>query len=57
MGRTATRQHWTSDVVGGGVVGYAIGSWLWNAQRDDGKSRLSIVPGAKEVTVAWSGSY
>jgi membrane-associated phospholipid phosphatase len=57
MGRTATRQHWTSDVVGGGVVGYAIGSWLWNAQRGDGKSQLSIVPGAKEVSVAWSGSY
>jgi membrane-associated phospholipid phosphatase len=57
MGRTATRQHWTSDVVGGGVVGYAIGSWLWDAQHADQKSRLSVAPGPKEVSVAWSRAY
>jgi membrane-associated phospholipid phosphatase len=57
MGRTANRQHWTSDVVGGGVIGYAIGSWLWEAQRDNSKSRLSIAPGPKEISVAWSKSY
>jgi membrane-associated phospholipid phosphatase len=57
MGRTADRQHWTSDVVGGAVVGYAIGSWLWDAQRQDKSSRLSVAPGAKEIAVAWSKSY
>jgi membrane-associated phospholipid phosphatase len=57
MGRTATRQHWTSDVVGGGVMGYAIGKWLWDAQRNNGSSRLSVVPGPKEISVAWSKTY
>jgi membrane-associated phospholipid phosphatase len=57
MGRTADRQHWTSDVIGGAVIGYAIGSWLWEAQRDDSKSRFSISPGPKEISVAWSKSY
>jgi membrane-associated phospholipid phosphatase len=57
MGRVAAREHWVSDVVGGSVVGYAIGTWLWRAQRDDTKSQFSIAPGAKEVSVAWSGTY
>jgi membrane-associated phospholipid phosphatase len=57
MGRVAARQHWVSDVVGGSIVGYAIGSWLWRAQRDDSKSQFSIAPGAKEISVAWRGTY
>jgi membrane-associated phospholipid phosphatase len=57
MGRVANRQHWVSDTVAGGIVGYAMGSWLWQAQRDDKKSRLSIVPGPKEISVAWQTSY
>lgn len=57
MGRVASRQHWVSDVVGGSVVGYAIGSWLWKAQRDDTKSQFAIAPGAKELRVTWQGSY
>ncbi|GAB3459641.1 hypothetical protein GCM10027321_17850 [Massilia terrae] len=57
MGRVAARQHWVSDVVGGGVVGYAIGSWLWRAQRDDTKSQFAIAPGVKEISVAWRGTY
>jgi membrane-associated phospholipid phosphatase len=57
MGRVANRQHWVSDVVGGGVLGYAVGSWLWKAQRDDSKSRFAINPGRNEVGVAWMGKY
>jgi membrane-associated phospholipid phosphatase len=57
MGRTSDRKHWTSDVVGGAVVGYAIGSWLWDAQRHDTNSGLSIAPGPREINVAWSKSY
>jgi membrane-associated phospholipid phosphatase len=57
MGRVAAREHWVSDVVGGSVVGYAIGTWLWRAQRDDTKSQFAIAPGAKEISVAWRGSY
>lgn len=57
MGRIANRQHWVSDVVAGSVVGYAIGSWLWQAQRDDSKSRFAITPGPKQFGVAWTGAY
>jgi membrane-associated phospholipid phosphatase len=57
MGRVADRQHWVSDVVGGAVVGYAIGSWLWQAQRDDSRSQFAVVPGAKSLSVSWSTAY
>jgi membrane-associated phospholipid phosphatase len=57
MGRAADRQHWVSDVVAGGVIGYAMGSWLWQAQRDESKSRLSINPGPKEISIAWQTTY
>lgn len=60
MGRVAGRKHWVSDTVAGGFVGYAIGTWLWQGQReirDQSRSTLAIVPGNKEVTVAWQGSY
>lgn len=57
MGRVADRQHWVSDVVAGGVVGYAIGSWLWQAQRDDSKSQFAVLPGLKSLSVSWSTAY
>jgi membrane-associated phospholipid phosphatase len=57
MGRVANRQHWVSDVVAGGVLGYAVGSWLWQAQRDDSKSRFTITPGPKEISMAWQTTY
>jgi membrane-associated phospholipid phosphatase len=57
MGRVADRQHWVSDAVGGAIVGYAIGSWLWHAQRKDSSSQLAVVPGAKSLSVSWSTAY
>ncbi|QJE00901.1 phosphatase PAP2 family protein [Massilia forsythiae] len=57
LGRTAGRQHWVSDVVAGGVLGYAVGGWLWQAQRDNNRSSFAVAPGPKSVSVAWSGSY
>lgn len=57
LGRVADRKHWVSDVVAGGVVGYAIGSWLWQAQRDDSKSSFAVVPSTKQLAVTWSGTY
>jgi membrane-associated phospholipid phosphatase len=57
LGRTANRQHWVSDVVAGGMLGYAIGSWLWQTQRGETKSGLSVTPGARQIGVAWSGTY
>jgi len=57
MGRVAGRQHWVSDTVAGGVMGYAIGTWLWQAQRDNTRSTVSIAPGPRQVSVAWRGTY
>jgi membrane-associated phospholipid phosphatase len=57
MGRAANRQHWVSDVVGGSVLGYVVGSWLWKAQRGNTQSQFAIAPGPKELSVAWKGSY
>lgn len=57
FGRTASRQHWVSDVVGGGLLGYAMGSWLWKTQREDSASRFSINPGVRQIGVAWAGTY
>ena len=57
LGRTAGRQHWVSDVVAGGVLGMAVGGWLWQAQRTDTRSNFAVTPGAKSVSVAWFGSY
>lgn len=56
-GRVAGRKHWVSDTVAGGIVGYAVGSWLWHAQRDQGGTRLSINPGPKEVSISWHTTY
>lgn len=56
-GRVAARQHFVSDTVAGGLVGYVIGSWLWRAQRENRGSFLSINPGPKEVSMSWRGSY
>ena len=56
-GRVFGRKHWVSDTVAGGIVGYAMGSWLWHAQRDQSKSGLSINPGPKEISVTWQGKY
>lgn len=57
LGRAAGREHWVSDVVAGGVLGYAMGSWLWQSQRSDTRSSFAVAPGPKSVSVAWSGSY
>lgn len=56
-GRVAARQHFVSDTVAGGLIGYAVGSWLWQAQRENRGSFLSINPGPKEIGVSWRGTY
>jgi hypothetical protein len=56
-GRVAGRKHWVSDTVVGGILGYAVGGWLWQSQRDQSGSRLSISPGPKELSVSWQKQY
>jgi membrane-associated phospholipid phosphatase len=57
LGRTAGRQHWVSDVVAGGALGYVVGSWLWHTQRDNNRSGFAVAPGPKSVSMSWSGTY
>lgn len=58
LGRTASRQHWVSDVVAGGALGYAVGTWLWKSQRAGSQSNVSLTTGGnKEVGVVWAGRY
>ncbi|HEY0489988.1 MAG TPA: YjbH domain-containing protein [Telluria sp.] len=57
LGRVASRDHFVSDTVAGGFIGYAMGSWLWHTQRNNERSRLSVMPGRKEVSVAWQTTY
>jgi membrane-associated phospholipid phosphatase len=57
LGRTAGRQHWVSDVVAGGVLGMAVGGWLWQAQRANTRSNFAVTPGEKSVGLAWFGTY
>lgn len=56
-GRVAGRKHWVSDTVAGSLIGYAVGSWLWHAQRDQSGGGLSIMPGPKSLSVAWQKTY
>lgn len=57
MGRIAGRKHWVSDTVAGGIVGYAVGTLLWKGQRDYPASQLTVMPGPKEISVAWNQTY
>jgi len=57
LGRTAGRQHWVSDVVAGGMVGFAMGTWLWHTQRENNLSGFAVAPGPKSVSMSWSGTY
>lgn len=57
MGRIAGRKHWVSDTVAGGLIGYATGTLLWKGQRQNTRSQWSIMPGPKEVSVAWQTKY
>jgi membrane-associated phospholipid phosphatase len=54
--RTAGREHWLSDTVGGAALGYAMGQLAWQARRESARSRnapvIGVVPGG--VSVAWA---
>lgn len=57
MGRVAGRKHWVSDTVAGGIIGYATGSLLWKGQRENTKSQFSIMPGPREISVAYQSKF
>ncbi len=53
VGRLQSREHWLSDTVVGGLMGYAIGSLAYEQQQARGKvPRLTV--GDRTVTASWS---
>lgn len=56
-GRVAGRKHWVSDTVAGGILGYTVGTLLWKGQRENTRSKWSVAPGPKEISVAWQTTY
>ena len=52
IGRLQSREHWLSDTVVGGLLGYAIGSLAYEQQQSRNKApRLSV--GDRSVTASW----
>ena len=53
VGRIQSREHWLSDTVAGGLLGYAIGSLTYEQQRGGKRTvRLSATP--QSVDASWS---
>jgi membrane-associated phospholipid phosphatase len=53
LGRIQSREHWLSDTVAGGLMGYAIGSLTYEQQRGGKRTvRLSATP--QSVNASWS---
>ena len=51
--RIQSREHWLSDTVAGGLMGYAIGSLSYEQQQGGKRSvRLSATP--QSVDASWS---
>ena len=53
LGRIQSREHWLSDTVAGGLMGYAIGSITYESQHG-GKRSLRISATTQSVIANWS---
>jgi membrane-associated phospholipid phosphatase len=52
LGRVQSREHWMSDTVAGGLMGYAIGS-LTYAQQRGGKRSLRLSATTQSINASW----
>jgi membrane-associated phospholipid phosphatase len=56
IGRVQSRQHWLSDTVAGGVLGYAVGSVLTDEYKERGRgsnARREIFVSPNSAAVRW----
>lgn len=53
IGRMAERRHWFSDTVVGSVLGYGVGSLVWNLNREKAKNDPRIAFTGESVEVSW----
>ncbi len=51
--RIGGRNHWFSDTVAGALFGYAIGDFMYQSHRDDGKHRMEWSASPNGVTAYW----
>lgn len=52
LGRVAGRNHWVSDTVAGGLLGYALGNAMWESGRQQSKDgvRFGLLPDGVEMS-------
>ncbi|BBD78243.1 YjbH domain-containing protein [Hydrogenophilus thermoluteolus] len=53
FGRVQSREHWFSDTVAGGLLGYAIGTLVDTYDQQNRDFRIGIDPVEKRVLMAW----
>ena len=53
LGRVQSREHWVSDTVAAGLMGYAIGTLTYEQQRG-GKRSLRLTATPQSVDARWS---
>lgn len=52
VGRVQSREHWLSDTVAGGLLGYAIGTLTYQ-QQQGGKRRMRLSATPQSVNASW----
>jgi hypothetical protein len=53
LARIGGRNHWLSDTVAGGLLGYAIGDFMYRSHRNDTKSSMEWGIAPNGVTAYW----
>jgi membrane-associated phospholipid phosphatase len=53
IGRVAERKHWLSDTVAGSLLGWGIGTLMWNLNREREKELPHVSVGKNSVYMTW----
>jgi membrane-associated phospholipid phosphatase len=53
FGRIQQREHWLSDVVAGGIMGYAVGSLMLDQQREKRPGQARLAFGVNGISSQW----
>lgn len=53
VARIGGRNHWLSDTVGGALLGYALGDFMWESQRKTSKRGAEWAVSPNGVTAYW----
>jgi membrane-associated phospholipid phosphatase len=53
LGRTASREHWLSDSVGGSVLGYGVGRLFWRSDSERHKDAPRFILTTQGAALQW----